>query len=150
MLLVETVLHHKGWSIEDWDKSYADLPNRQLKVKVCIICSSSRVVGHLWFVSFQQCGFFLSCSGSDWFTLNSLLRTLSQTGRWRIEPCCRRRTQSAGRRLQKHCSPPLTNWSSLIRTADRLSGEVRSFVIKVLKINLKFQMVRFEMQKAVE
>ena len=36
MLLVETVLHHKGWSIEDWDKSYTDLPNRLLKVKVFI------------------------------------------------------------------------------------------------------------------
>ena len=34
MLLVETVLHYKGWNIEEWDKSYTDLPNRQMKVKV--------------------------------------------------------------------------------------------------------------------
>ncbi|XP_076670197.1 phosphoglucomutase 3-like protein nst isoform X1 [Andrena cerasifolii] len=34
MLLVETVLHMKGWSITDWERSYEDLPNKQLKVKV--------------------------------------------------------------------------------------------------------------------
>ncbi|KAK7068681.1 Phosphoglucomutase-3 [Halocaridina rubra] len=34
MLLVETVLHARGWSIFDWDKAYADLPNRQMKVTV--------------------------------------------------------------------------------------------------------------------
>lgn len=32
MLLVETVLHARGWSIEDWNSAYADLPNRQMKV----------------------------------------------------------------------------------------------------------------------
>ncbi|XP_031847021.1 phosphoglucomutase 3-like protein nst [Nomia melanderi] len=34
MLLVETILHAKGWSIIDWEKSYEDLPNKQLIVKV--------------------------------------------------------------------------------------------------------------------
>ncbi|XP_076060612.1 phosphoglucomutase 3-like protein nst [Oratosquilla oratoria] len=34
MLLVETVLHARGWSIEDWKKTYTDLPNRQMKVSV--------------------------------------------------------------------------------------------------------------------
>lgn len=34
MLLVETVLHMKGWSIIDWERSYEDFPNKQLKVKV--------------------------------------------------------------------------------------------------------------------
>ncbi|XP_021922862.1 phosphoacetylglucosamine mutase isoform X2 [Zootermopsis nevadensis] len=34
MLIVETVLHARGWSIEDWEATYTDLPNRQLKVVV--------------------------------------------------------------------------------------------------------------------
>ncbi|XP_071089934.1 phosphoacetylglucosamine mutase-like [Haliotis cracherodii] len=34
MLVVEAILFARGWSIEDWDKCYTDLPNRQLKVKV--------------------------------------------------------------------------------------------------------------------
>ncbi|XP_076648180.1 phosphoglucomutase 3-like protein nst [Halictus rubicundus] len=34
MLLVETILHAKGWSIIDWEKSYKDLLNKQLLVKV--------------------------------------------------------------------------------------------------------------------
>ncbi|XP_033227508.1 phosphoacetylglucosamine mutase [Belonocnema kinseyi] len=34
MLLVETILHAKGWNLSDWEESYNDLPNRQLKVKV--------------------------------------------------------------------------------------------------------------------
>ncbi|XP_017883670.1 phosphoacetylglucosamine mutase [Ceratina calcarata] len=34
MLLVETILHAKGWSIIEWKKMYKDLPNKQLKVKV--------------------------------------------------------------------------------------------------------------------
>jgi len=34
MLLVETILNHKGWDVQDWISSYKDLPNRQLKVKV--------------------------------------------------------------------------------------------------------------------
>ncbi|XP_052844547.1 phosphoacetylglucosamine mutase [Drosophila gunungcola] len=34
MLLVETILNHKGWDVQDWISSYNDLPNRQLKVKV--------------------------------------------------------------------------------------------------------------------
>lgn len=39
VLLVETVLKAKGWSLSDWEKIYSDLPNRQLKVtiKVSII-----------------------------------------------------------------------------------------------------------------
>lgn len=34
MLLVECILHAKGWSIEDWRQAYQDLPNRQMKVRV--------------------------------------------------------------------------------------------------------------------
>ncbi|KAL0109949.1 hypothetical protein PUN28_013532 [Cardiocondyla obscurior] len=34
MLLVETILHAKGWNIIEWQKSYNDLPNKQLKVRV--------------------------------------------------------------------------------------------------------------------
>ncbi|XP_064631182.1 phosphoacetylglucosamine mutase-like isoform X2 [Lineus longissimus] len=34
MLLVETILHARGWSIEDWNNAYTDLPNRLLKVQV--------------------------------------------------------------------------------------------------------------------
>lgn len=34
MLLVETILHAKGWDIVDWERSYDDLPNKQLKVQV--------------------------------------------------------------------------------------------------------------------
>ncbi|XP_020280020.1 phosphoacetylglucosamine mutase [Pseudomyrmex gracilis] len=34
MLLVETILHAKGWDIIEWEKSYTDLPNKQLKVQV--------------------------------------------------------------------------------------------------------------------
>lgn len=34
MLLIETILHAKGWSIIEWEQSYTDLPNKQIKVKV--------------------------------------------------------------------------------------------------------------------
>ncbi|XP_076247835.1 phosphoglucomutase 3-like protein nst isoform X2 [Calliopsis andreniformis] len=34
MLLVETILHAKGWGIVDWERKYEDLPNKQLKIKV--------------------------------------------------------------------------------------------------------------------
>ena len=34
MLLVETILHAKGWDIIEWEKSYNDLPNKQFKVSV--------------------------------------------------------------------------------------------------------------------
>ncbi|XP_043276225.1 phosphoacetylglucosamine mutase isoform X1 [Venturia canescens] len=34
MLLVETILYAKGWDLVTWEKSYTDLPNRQLKVRV--------------------------------------------------------------------------------------------------------------------
>ncbi|XP_041369349.1 phosphoacetylglucosamine mutase-like [Gigantopelta aegis] len=34
MLLVETILYDRGWSIQEWNALYTDLPNRQLKVKV--------------------------------------------------------------------------------------------------------------------
>ncbi|XP_030375424.1 phosphoacetylglucosamine mutase [Scaptodrosophila lebanonensis] len=34
MLLVETILNHKGWDVKDWISTYNDLPNRQLKIKV--------------------------------------------------------------------------------------------------------------------
>lgn len=34
MLLVETILHDKGWDIQDWEAAYTDLPNRLMKVTV--------------------------------------------------------------------------------------------------------------------
>ncbi|XP_077263123.1 phosphoglucomutase 3-like protein nst [Temnothorax americanus] len=34
MLLVETILHAKGWNVIEWERSYNDLPNKQLKVRV--------------------------------------------------------------------------------------------------------------------
>jgi len=34
MLAVEAMLHSKGWSIQDWDAVYTDLPNKLLTVKV--------------------------------------------------------------------------------------------------------------------
>lgn len=34
MLLVETVLHYRGWNLQDWFAAYSDLPNVLMKVKV--------------------------------------------------------------------------------------------------------------------
>lgn len=34
MLLIETILHAKEWGIIEWEQSYMDLPNKQVKVKV--------------------------------------------------------------------------------------------------------------------
>ena len=34
MLVVESILHEKGWSLEDWGATYTDLPNRQRKVTI--------------------------------------------------------------------------------------------------------------------
>lgn len=34
MLLVELILHAKGWDAVSWEESYRDLPNKQVKVKV--------------------------------------------------------------------------------------------------------------------
>lgn len=34
LLLVEAILQHMGWSIQQWSELYKDLPSRQLKVKV--------------------------------------------------------------------------------------------------------------------
>lgn len=34
MLLVETILHAKGWNLSDWEAQYKDLPNLIKKVKV--------------------------------------------------------------------------------------------------------------------
>ncbi|XP_055609008.1 phosphoacetylglucosamine mutase [Uranotaenia lowii] len=34
MLLVETVLHYRGWSLNDWLATYTDLPNVLMKIKV--------------------------------------------------------------------------------------------------------------------
>lgn len=34
MLLVETILHAKGWDCKQWEACYTDLPNRQLKVQI--------------------------------------------------------------------------------------------------------------------
>lgn len=36
MLLVETILTHRQWSLKEWDQAYTDLPNRLVKVVVCL------------------------------------------------------------------------------------------------------------------
>lgn len=47
LLLVETILHAKGWSISDWDNAYTDLPNRQMKVKISLNTQSMHTVLHV-------------------------------------------------------------------------------------------------------
>jgi phosphoacetylglucosamine mutase len=42
LLVVETVLHARGWSIQDWEEAYTDLPNRQLKVVVKVRVKSCK------------------------------------------------------------------------------------------------------------
>jgi len=37
MLIVESVLCERGWSISDWYKTYSDLPNRLKQVTVKVI-----------------------------------------------------------------------------------------------------------------
>jgi len=37
MLIVETVLCERGWSLRDWYGTYSDLPNRLAKVTVKVI-----------------------------------------------------------------------------------------------------------------
>jgi len=34
MLMVESILHERGWDVQDWSMAYQDLPNRQIKVSV--------------------------------------------------------------------------------------------------------------------
>lgn len=34
MLMVEVILAHKGWSLQDWATTYTDLPNRLVRVEV--------------------------------------------------------------------------------------------------------------------
>jgi len=34
LLLVEVILAHKNWTCKEWEQTYKDLPNRQLKVEV--------------------------------------------------------------------------------------------------------------------
>lgn len=34
ILMVETVLQYRNWSLQQWNAMYTDLPSRQLKVKV--------------------------------------------------------------------------------------------------------------------
>ena len=50
LLLVETVLLDKGWSIADWNAAYTDLPNRQLKVKVSVYKTCTATVPAYWFL----------------------------------------------------------------------------------------------------
>lgn len=59
MLLVETILHAKGWDIQDWEQCYTDLPNRLVKIKVK--------------VSVAQLFFYIYCKSS----LASTLCTVS-------------------------------------------------------------------------
>lgn len=57
MLLIEAILAIKGMTVQQWDAIYSDLPNRQLKVKVCtylwimvtlvFLCSSHNAVSSI-------------------------------------------------------------------------------------------------------
>lgn len=38
MLVVETILHAKGWNVTDWEAAYTDLPNKLAKVVVKVKC----------------------------------------------------------------------------------------------------------------
>lgn len=42
LLVVETILHARGWSIQDWEGEYTDLPNRQLKLVVKVRLKSCK------------------------------------------------------------------------------------------------------------
>ncbi|KAI0219535.1 Phosphoacetylglucosamine mutase [Lamellibrachia satsuma] len=46
LLLVETILHARGWSIADWNSTYTELPNRQVKVKPGRKLRGGKVTGH--------------------------------------------------------------------------------------------------------
>jgi phosphoacetylglucosamine mutase len=37
LLLVETVLHSRGWDVQDWLHTYTDLPSKLMKVNVKVI-----------------------------------------------------------------------------------------------------------------
>jgi phosphoacetylglucosamine mutase len=41
LLIVETILHARGWNIQDWEAAYSDLPSKQLKVSVKVGISSN-------------------------------------------------------------------------------------------------------------
>ena len=34
MLLVESILHAKGWDLQTWESTYTDFPNRQAKIRI--------------------------------------------------------------------------------------------------------------------
>lgn len=43
MLIVETALCERGWSLSDWYGTYSDLPNRLTKVTVKVIHSDTYI-----------------------------------------------------------------------------------------------------------
>lgn len=56
LLLVEAVLHAKGWDAPQWDAQYTDLPNRQLKVRVGYLLSFCLWVGIRNLILFASTG----------------------------------------------------------------------------------------------
>lgn len=44
MLIVETILCERGWSLVDWYNTYSDLPNRLMKVIVKVIYFVNRLL----------------------------------------------------------------------------------------------------------
>lgn len=40
LLMVEAILMDEKMSLVDWDSQYTDLPNKLMKVKVCVILST--------------------------------------------------------------------------------------------------------------
>lgn len=65
MLLVETILHAKGWDIQDWEQCYTDLPNRLVKVKVKVCMLLSLTISCL----FVFPSFLLTCHFSSTFVI---------------------------------------------------------------------------------
>lgn len=46
MLIVETVLCERGWSLSDWYGTYSDLPNRLTKVTVKVINTQIHLISN--------------------------------------------------------------------------------------------------------
>lgn len=53
MLLVETILHSRGWNVSDWEAAYTDLPNRLVKIVVKVL---PQPLINCLFESFQSLG----------------------------------------------------------------------------------------------
>jgi hypothetical protein len=71
LLIVETILHARGWNIQDWEAAYTDLPSRQLKVVVKV--GGIELVSYLVPVSNETSLTDLIEHKEQWFYLLKLL-----------------------------------------------------------------------------